>query len=698
MKTITLLIQRICLTLLTAGLFLPFAGAAQSVASELSITSPTNGATFSLPANIAITAQLNAPAGPDSYVLFTARLPGGPVQLLGYVTNSPSANPGGGVYIFDWTNAPAGDWTLDATAMDTNGVRATSPPVEIYVGMAPPPAIAIVTPTPGEAFTAPTNVEIDASVDDTNVTSVNFTAQEFYTGGPIPALLLELGSVSNWVSLNPPRRDFIFVWTNTPVGNWIVGAAGNGSTFPTTNASVEFKVTAAKASSVGVQLVSPANGTVYPRPQPIELIADVEGSNDVAARVIFYDNSNYIGAVSNFVVVDPLGPIGVQQPTRAALFEWTNAAPGSHTLTAQATDTNGMTFASAPVMILIDGTNVVTNSAPLVRITSPPNNSIFRAPVNIPLTAFAVDTGGAIASVEFFAGSNSLGFARVLTNLPPPILNPYNVLPVPRATDAYQLIWSNAPVGSYTVTALATDSNGVAATSLPIDLKVLPGPVPPTNLPTVVTIVATDPIAVSGTNCWPWLGGPLTWSNWVSPVAVWQWNTNCGPNDATFVVNRSGATNDPLTIDYAIGGTATNGVAYMALPGSVTIPAGQSSASITVVPLDDTNSPFASTVILSLDPSTNGTGGYLLGVPRAAEAIIINEPGPASAAATLLPDRSFHLCLPGPDGAWFRIDASTNLLDWTSLCTNQVVNGLIDFIDPAAAGSSGRMYRAVALP
>jgi hypothetical protein len=36
-----------------------------------------------------------------------------------------------------------------------------------------------------------------------------------------------------------------------------------------------------------------------------------------------------------------------------------------------------------------------------------------------------------------------------------------------------------------------------------------------------------------------------------------------------------------------------------------------------------------------------------------------------------------------------------DLTSWTSLCTNQVVNGLINFVDPDASGSQVRFYRAV---
>jgi hypothetical protein len=61
----------------------------------------------------------------------------------------------------------------------------------------------------------------------------------------------------------------------------------------------------------------------------------------------------------------------------------------------------------------------------------------------------------------------------------------------------------------------------------------------------------------------------------------------------------------------------------------------------------------------------------------------------------MLADNSFHLSSTGPDGAWFHVEVSTNLVHWTSICTNQVVDGAIDFIDPDAQTDACRFYRAV---
>jgi hypothetical protein len=178
--------------------------------------------------------------------------------------------------------------------------------------------------------------------------------------------------------------------------------------------------------------------------------------------------------------------------------------------------------------------------------------------------------------------------------------------------------------------------------------------------------------------------------------AVFRLYTNCGPKDASFSVFRFGATNDNLAVTYGIGGTATNGVDYVALPGIVAIPAGERRADITIVPLDDGPPDITSTVILKLIPDATGTN-YLLGYPKAAAAIMLDSQSPR-AATGIVPGPAFNLTATGPDGAWFHVEYSTDLLNWTPICTNQVVNGSMDFVDPDAATNPARFYRTVPEP
>jgi hypothetical protein len=202
-------------------------------------------------------------------------------------------------------------------------------------------------------------------------------------------------------------------------------------------------------------------------------------------------------------------------------------------------------------------------------------------------------------------------------------------------------------------------------------------------------------VAIEGTNCWVWPGetnATPTWAAW--PTAVCRLFTNCGPKTAIFAVRRFGDTNSDLTVTYSIGGTASNGVDYVAPPGAVTIAAGESRAFIPIVPIDDGPPDVNKTVILTLTPDTNSPPVYVIGFPPRAAAVILDSNGPQPAIG-MLPGQCFNLVMPGPDAAWFYVECSTNLVNWTPVCTNQVVNGSMNFVDPGAAGNSSQFYRVV---
>ncbi|MBX7104885.1 MAG: metallophosphoesterase [Gemmataceae bacterium] len=95
----------------------------------------------------------------------------------------------------------------------------------------------------------------------------------------------------------------------------------------------------------------------------------------------------------------------------------------------------------------------------------------------------------------------------------------------------------------------------------------------------------------------------------VTPVVV-----SLGLNDASaaepgdagsFQVTRTGPTTLPLTINYAVSGTATAGADFAALPGTITIPAGAASAAIPVSVLDDWLVEGSESVTLTLAPSSD---------------------------------------------------------------------------------------------
>jgi GH35 family endo-1,4-beta-xylanase len=100
------------------------------------------------------------------------------------------------------------------------------------------------------------------------------------------------------------------------------------------------------------------------------------------------------------------------------------------------------------------------------------------------------------------------------------------------------------------------------------------------------------------------------------------------------VVRTGGSTALPLTVNYAVSGTATAGTDYTALPGSVTIPAGQTSAAIVVAGLPSTTAVGTKTVSIELQDGF----GYDVGPisDRTAQASILdNVDAPAGGTAVI---------------------------------------------------------------
>ena len=103
-----------------------------------------------------------------------------------------------------------------------------------------------------------------------------------------------------------------------------------------------------------------------------------------------------------------------------------------------------------------------------------------------------------------------------------------------------------------------------------------------------------------------------------------------GSNTGLFTVARNGSTLSSLTVFYSVSGTATAGADYATLSGSVTIPSGSTSATITITPVDDTEPECSETVVVTL----TANGSYIVGSPAATVAITDNDLPTVSIIAT----------------------------------------------------------------
>jgi GH35 family endo-1,4-beta-xylanase len=110
-----------------------------------------------------------------------------------------------------------------------------------------------------------------------------------------------------------------------------------------------------------------------------------------------------------------------------------------------------------------------------------------------------------------------------------------------------------------------------------------------------------------------------------------------GQQPAVFQVVRTGGSLAlPVTVNYTVSGTAVAGTDYTALPGSVTIPAGQDSATISIVGLSSAVATGTKTVNVELQSGPGYDVGYIS--ERTAQASILdNVDAPAGGTAVINP-------------------------------------------------------------
>jgi hypothetical protein len=183
-----------------------------------------------------------------------------------------------------------------------------------------------------------------------------------------------------------------------------------------------------------------ANTTVGVAPVTVNLTATAGGTSGSITKVEFYSGTTLIGTTTT----------AVSNQTYPYQFSWTKVPWGSYTITAKAYDSLGETAVTAPAAIKVD-------APPVVSLTAPAN----AAPGSIMLTATATDANDTISKVQFYQGGTLLGTAT---------------------TAPYQFNWTNVAGGSYTLTAVATNSFGATTTSTPVSVFVASGITGPTGL------------------------------------------------------------------------------------------------------------------------------------------------------------------------------------------------------------------------
>ncbi len=494
-----------------------------------SIQSPTNGAVFAFPESIFLFASVHDSDGVARNATLEILANN---HSLGFAQITDPGPEHDQAFRFQWTNAQPGDYTLVAKAIDDHGAVGYSAGVTIsvkggqtgtnltlvargsvwkfldngtdqggewkipmfndsswasgpaqlgygdgdevtVVGYGLDPANKYITTYFRRAFNVSnpagiSNLLVSLLRDDGGVVYLN--GQEIFRSN-MPAGAIDYRTLA---VLAVGGADETTQFYSAPVPPWLLLAGQNllaveihQSAASSSDLSFDLELTGGGAAPAtneppSVSIINPTNGSVFLAPATIFIAASLHDPDGAAmhATIELFANSQSIGMAQ---VTDP-GPVHDQ----AFRFLWTNALPGDYSLVAKGTDEQGAISYSAPVQIRV--TSPITNHPPFVQLNQPMEGAVFIAPSTIALRAFAQDQeDGYDVQVEFFAGATSLGRG---TFVPTRCATPY--------CPYYELIWSNAPPGNYTLTAQAKDKAGASTTSASVHIWVQPSQ-PPTD-------------------------------------------------------------------------------------------------------------------------------------------------------------------------------------------------------------------------
>jgi PKD repeat protein/alpha-tubulin suppressor-like RCC1 family protein len=185
-------------------------------APTVSLTSPSAGAVFHVPASVTVSATAADSDGTVTKVEFYAG-----AAKIGEDLVTP--------YSMSWSGAAAGTYSLTAKVTDSSGAIVTSSPVSVILNALP--TVAITAPAGGTQFAAPANITINASASDSDGT---ITQVQFFRDG-----------VSLGIDTGSP---YTVTWSAAPAGSYALTAvATDNRGAVVTSSSVTVKVTATLA-------------------------------------------------------------------------------------------------------------------------------------------------------------------------------------------------------------------------------------------------------------------------------------------------------------------------------------------------------------------------------------------------------------------------------------------------------------------
>ncbi len=371
---------------------------------SVSVSSPSNGASVQV--------------GVAASIIINATDSDGSIQSVSvFVDGSPlGAADATAPYVFEWTPASPGVYSISARATDNSGNQANSTAISVTAAdsSSSPPSVAITTPVSGDSIIAgnPVTVAATASDPDGQIASVQIYLDGKPLGGPDLA------------------EPFIGTWTPSSSGTYTLYAvATDGSGNQTTSAAVTVAVVSNGAPTVS--LISPTSATSVRQGTPVTLSANAADADGTVASVVFLVN----------------GIIVASSPTVPYTAQWTPSGSGSYSVVARAIDNSGNITNSIPTVV-----TVAANGSPTVSLDFPGNGSTVLLGNSVELQASASDSGGSIAQVQFYANGTPIGADTA---------------------GPFSATWTPNSTGLYRLQATATDNGGLSASSNEITVAVL---------------------------------------------------------------------------------------------------------------------------------------------------------------------------------------------------------------------------------
>jgi hypothetical protein len=447
----------------------------------VSISSPSDEATFNAVDSVTVFANAFDPDGAITGVEFYAD-----GFLLG-----PGALAGSNQYSYTWSSLFAGVHTLTAVATDNEGAKTTSDAVNVT-------ALTTTGGTlTGSIFSPPTNHSVNLTTEGTLDWAhwgLNGPANFDRKSGVTQQIsnITKLGTTSTNYFLDSPTTS-----------SWTDGT-------PTTSASTQGGIVSGQTGSGGngYEITVPADTSL----KTIRLYVGtwigqgrLEAALSDGSAPTYLDSSlsSCIGGTFDGIYTIQFKAASAGQTLRLRYTLLTDC------------DGNGP-YGNVTLKTATLASGGDTNTPPTVSLISPTNGAVLNASSTVVMSANASDPGGSISKVEFFQGNTKLG---EITSSP------------------YTFNWNNVPSGIYSVYVVATDNQGLTATSAPVSIQVNAAPIVNAGYNQSVTLPASATLYGSASDDGlPTSPGAitLTWSKTSGPGSVSFGSPNSGVTTASF--------------------------------------------------------------------------------------------------------------------------------------------------------------------